>query len=237
MSHLHSVYDTDKHFVIDPITRNISTESDKLVLTRYDHNSERFTFEIPRYIEGHDMFECNQIEIHADNISKNKSECNSDVYTVDDKQLSPDDENIVIFSWLISRAFTQIVGKLNFSIDFACIAEDGIEEYSWGTNDFEKVKINDRTHNTQKITEEYSSFIGEVKSMVDNTSKKINDFDKAIDSLEDYVKNVRDALSLKTDKISDHETLTMIAETNIIDIVSDVNNDIFTDSNKDIIIF
>lgn len=172
MSHLHSVYDTDKHFVIDPITRNISTESNKLVLTRYDHNSERFTFEIPRYIEGHDMFECNQIEIHADNIGKTNSECNSDVYTVDDKQLSPDDENIVIFSWLISRAFTQIVGKLSFSIDFACIAEDGVEEYSWGTNNFDKVSINNRIHNTQKVIEEHSDFVGIIQGRYDELAKR-----------------------------------------------------------------
>lgn len=172
MSHLHSVYDTDKHFVIDPITRNISTESDKLVLARYDHNSERFTFEIPRYIEGHDMFECNQIEIHADNIGKINSECNSDVYTVDDKQLSPDDANIVIFSWLISRAFTQIVGKLSFSIDFACIAEDGVEEYSWGTNNFDKVSINNRIHNTQKVIEEHSDFVGIMQGRYDELAKR-----------------------------------------------------------------
>lgn len=172
MSHLHSVYDTDKHFVIDPITRNISTESNKLVLTRYDHNSERFTFEIPRYIEGHDMFECNQIEIHADNIGKINSECNSDVYTVDDKQLSPDDANIVIFSWLISRAFTQIVGKLSFSIDFACIAEDGVEEYSWGTNNFDKVSINNRIHNTQKVIEEHSDFVGIIQGRYDELAKR-----------------------------------------------------------------
>lgn len=194
MSHLHSVYDTDKHFVIDPITRNISTESDKLVLTRYDHNSERFTFEIPRYIEGHDMFECNQIEIHADNISKNKSECNSDVYTVDDKQLSPDDENIVIFSWLISRAFTQIVGKLNFSIDFACIAEDGIEEYSWGTNDFEKVKINDRTHNTQKVMEEHSDFVGRMEIIADKSLNYINSYGELVEQYKDLSEGLNDSL-------------------------------------------
>lgn len=213
LSHLHSVYDTDKHFIIDPITRNIFTESDKLVLTRYDHNSERFTFEIPRYVEGHDMFECNQIEIHADNISKNKSECNSDVYTVDDKQLSPDDENIVIFSWLISRAFTQIVGKLNFSIDFACIAEDGVEEYSWGTNDFEKVKINDRTHNTQKVMEEHSDFVGHMEQIAEDALEKIAKYDENIGKIVETV-NTADSY------IGDYQYKELICELTEDDIAS-----------------
>ena len=48
MAHIHSVYDNDTHFKIDPATRQISNESGKVVLMQNDHNSERFTFEIPR---------------------------------------------------------------------------------------------------------------------------------------------------------------------------------------------
>lgn len=65
MAHKHSVYDTDPHFAIDPITRAITNQSTtKTQLMQYDHNSERFTFEIPRLVDGHDMKLCDKIEIH-----------------------------------------------------------------------------------------------------------------------------------------------------------------------------
>lgn len=47
MAHKQSIYDTDPRFVIDLITRAITTESAKVKLMQYDHNSERLTFEIP----------------------------------------------------------------------------------------------------------------------------------------------------------------------------------------------
>lgn len=68
MGHLHSVYDTDNHFKVDGITRAITDISEtKTSLVQHDHNSERFTFEIPRYIEGHDMLACNDVSVRYRN--------------------------------------------------------------------------------------------------------------------------------------------------------------------------
>ena len=70
MAHTHTVKDTDTLFVIDPITRAVvNAESKKTMLMQYDHNSETFTFEIPRYVEEHDMSLCNRVEIHYNNIN------------------------------------------------------------------------------------------------------------------------------------------------------------------------
>ena len=83
--HKHPVYDTDLHLLIDPITREITNESGKTVIMQYDHNSERFTFEIPRYVDGHDMSLCNVVEFHYINTDANdKTIQNADVYQVDD---------------------------------------------------------------------------------------------------------------------------------------------------------
>lgn len=187
MAHVHSIYDTDKHFIIDPLTRDISTESSKLILMQNDHNSERYTFEIPRYIEGHDMSLCNEIQIHYDNISKDKSEKNSDFYTVTDMQLSPDDESIVIFSWLISDSATKIVGKLNFSIHFACVSEEGIREYSWHTARFEKVTVGNGLHNTESVVTEHSDFVTRMEALADETFKRMINYDKAIGGISDIL--------------------------------------------------
>lgn len=159
MAHMHNIYDTDKHFTIDPVTRVISTEVEKLVLIVNDHNSERYTFEIPRMIEGHDMSQCNKVEIHYDNISKDKKTVNSDYYTVDDLSISEEDNSIVIFSWLISDAATQLVGKLRFSIHFECYDDDGTRVYGRNTTYFEKVTISDGVYNTEKLLVQHSDFV------------------------------------------------------------------------------
>ena len=122
MAHKHSVYDTDPHFAIDPITLDIINQSSgKTKLMQYDHNSERFTFEIPRLVDGHDMTQCDKIEIHYINVDAATKESKADVYTVDDKQLSPASEDVVIFSWLISKNATGYAGTLNFLVRFVCL--------------------------------------------------------------------------------------------------------------------
>lgn len=152
MAHKHSVYDTDIHFIIDPITRKISSESGKVTLMQNDHNSERFTFQIPRYIEGHDMSLCNVVQVHYINTnSSNKREKSEDIYDVKDLQVSPDSDDIVIGSWLISQNATKYGGTLHFTMRFACVV-DLILEYQWFTDIYKVISIADGIYNIDVAT-------------------------------------------------------------------------------------
>ena len=52
MAHVHPIIDADAHFIINAATRVISNSDDKkLMIVKGDHNSEKVTFELPRYIE------------------------------------------------------------------------------------------------------------------------------------------------------------------------------------------
>ena len=120
MGHVHTVSDTDTIFSINPITRAIKNESNrKTTLIQGDHNSERYTFEIPRYIEEHDMSLCNKVEVHYLNIGENGTK-KKGIYTVDDLKLSEDKEK-VICSWLISENATEYKGALNFLVRYMCV--------------------------------------------------------------------------------------------------------------------
>ena len=171
MTHKHSVYDTDSHFSINPITRAIKNESSrKTTLMQYDHNSERFTFEMPRFIEGHDMTLCNRIELHFINISSvNKADCSEDVYIVDDMQISPEavDEDIVIFSWLISGNATKYAGNLSFLIRFKCLEGETIT-YSWNTAICSDIFIGNGMSNIESVIEEYSDVLEAWKIAIEN---------------------------------------------------------------------
>ena len=153
MAHSHSVKDSDSHFTINAITRSIENKSGKLILVQYDHNSERFTFEMPRYIEGHDMLLCNKTEIHYNNIGDAKT--NPGLYPVSDLQVRQDDDNVVTFSWLISRNATKLVGRLAFIVRFACVSDETIVEYAWNTQPYSDIKIVTSINNTDAITDEF----------------------------------------------------------------------------------
>ncbi len=155
MAHIHSIYDTDLHFIIDPITRKVTSESGKVTLMQNDHLSERFTFELPRYIEGHDMSLTDKVEIHYINQSgSSKTTANRDIYEADDLQISPDSDDVVICSWLLSQNATMHAGNLQFVVRFACYDEDEIT-YQWYTDQHTTIKILPVIYNDEYMETHY----------------------------------------------------------------------------------
>ena len=174
MAHIHSVYDTDTHFSIDPINRKMKNESSiKTQLIQYDHNSERFTFEMPRYVEGHDMMTCNRVEIQFLNIDAVTKAQNKGLYLVDDLQLSPADENIVICSWLISQAATQLVGSLNFLVRFMCCSNPDIVDYSWNTAIHSSISVSSGINATDEIAEDYVDILESWRADIEGVKSSI----------------------------------------------------------------
>lgn len=156
----HTVYDTDTHFSINPITRVLKSESNsKNTLIQHDHNSERVTFEIPRFVEGHDMSLCNVIQVHYNNIDAQTKAQSQGVYDVEDMQIAPDDENVVILSWLVSQNATRYVGSLNFLIRFSCTDDNGTMYYAWNTAVYSGISVSTGIYNGEVVAEEYADIL------------------------------------------------------------------------------
>ena len=167
MEHKHSVYDSDTRFSINAITRQVKGDpKQKTVLMQNDHNSERFTFELPRYIEDHDMSLCNQVEVHyLNSSSKDKELFRKGLYKVEDLQISPDDTEKVICSWLISQNATQLVGKLSFRLRFKCV-EDDVITYAWHTAINADISISDGINAEETFEMEYVDIIEQWKESI-----------------------------------------------------------------------
>lgn len=184
MAHIHSIYDTDPHFTIDPDTRKILNQSTtKTTLMQGDHNSERFTFEMPRKIDEHDMAQCSRVEIHYLNVSTNAAESNGDVYLVDDLGTSPNDENVVIFSWLVSGNATQLAGSLSFRIRFICLTGE-VVDYAWHTSIFENLSIGKGMSNSAAVVEKYSDVLEKWKTEI------IDSMDEKFGAIEETLNNI-----------------------------------------------
>lgn len=164
MPHKHSVHDGDLSFLIDPISRQIINNSPKkIMLIQHDHNSERITFELPRYVEGHDMSACNMVEVHYINIDATADLQNKGVYQVTDLQVDQEDTNKVTCSWLISRNATGLIGSLNFLVRFTCVDAD-VVKYAWNTAIYSDITISSGIYNSEAIVEKYADVLARWKN-------------------------------------------------------------------------
>lgn len=155
MSHLHNINDTDNKFIVDGISRAIKNgSSSKTTVMQFDHNSEIFTFEIPRYIEGHDLMECNRVEVHYLNIDTETRDENEGIYLVNDLKVNPEDETKLTCSWVISQGATGLVGSLHFLLRFIC-STDGVLDYVWNTSIHTGIYVSKGIYNADIVAESY----------------------------------------------------------------------------------
>ena len=149
------IVDADPHFSIDIKTRAITNSgSKKTSLIQYDHNSERFSFDIDRYIEGHDILLCNRIQVHYLNVTAATRTKNPGIYRVTDLAVHPTDDKKACFTWLISENATHYDGALNFLISFECVKDDEVL-YRWNSGICSTIVIVPGINNSETFNENY----------------------------------------------------------------------------------
>lgn len=169
----HSIIDPDLHFIIDADNRSITNETgERLTIMQYDHNSERATFELPRYIEEHDMFQCDLVMVLFANTSKGTSASNrstsSGVYQVTDLEIKQDYPDTLTCSWLIAREATQYVGTLKFQIQFVCHEneETKVPEYYWHTDQCDMIDVKPSLSSGNDVGEAYPDILTSMDARV-----------------------------------------------------------------------
>lgn len=210
MAHAHIVSDSDNHFVIDPISRQLSSNSKKTILMKTDHNSEQFTFELPRTVEGHDMSTCNKVEVHYININSKTRQQSAGIYNVVDFGIDDEDDTKVLGTWLVSREATKYAGSLNFVLRFACVSADEVEEYSWNTAIYAGITIADGICNTETVVEDYVDILRQWLDTIEMAGSSgkvyvITD-DGTITELGEMVNNFSEQVTELEGKITDLET-------------------------------
>ena len=188
MGHTHPVTDMDVYFEIDAVTRKIQAKSGKSALIQGDHNSEVFTFRLPRLIDGHDMSKCNSVQVHYINVdSTTKAQING-VYAVEDMRVDPEDENAVVLSWLISQNATKYAGILSFIVKFMCV-DGGAVSYVWNTAIFTGISISNGIDNSGVIVEEYADVLAQWEVRLDTLEQGGASDEQIGQAVADYLKD------------------------------------------------
>lgn len=180
MSHNDKIKDCDAFFEVDPITRQIKNMTPaKIVLMQGDHNSEKFTFTLPRYIEGHDMAESAGAKLHYKNVAK------PDVfgmYEMADLQIDEDNAEKVKCSWLISGNATKEAGSIAFLIEFECY--EGSElAYRWHTAPFSGISIGETFGFSAEIAAQYADVLEQWEQRISNTLADIEAINGNLESI------------------------------------------------------
>lgn len=231
MAHVHDVYDADPYFVIDADTRGIIDQSNVgTSLMQYDHNSERFTFEAPRYIDEHDMSLCNRIEVHYLNIGANGKRSEG-VYEVDDMIVDKDNDELVLFTWLVSQNATAHAGSLSFVIRFICSTDDNIE-YIWNTAIYNKISVGTGMSSSEAVVTQYAdvlhSWYVQLMAMGDSGLERIiTATERALRDIEQAKDNMIDDLS-KEEFVTDIIDVVTKAASENLD-VDNITNNVFNE--------
>lgn len=165
--HEHAISDEDAIFVVDQFSREITTSNEqKIVLIQGDHKSERLTFKIPRYIEGHDMALCNLVQVAYINIESEGRDpkYKTGVRLVDNFRINPDNTTMSC-SWLITNNATSIEGILSFMLIFSCM-NGKLVEYRWNTNSFNEIYVLKSIDSNLVFDTEYIDVIEQWKETV-----------------------------------------------------------------------
>ena len=187
----HPVHDTDTHFVIDSVTREMTNQASlKTCLIQHDHNSERFTFELPSYtVEGHDMLQCDSVQVHYINVDNQTKEQSAGVYEVTDLDTIPDeDREGVCFSWLISHNATEYVSSLSFLVRFACYGDDGNLSYVWNTAIYSGISVSNGIDNGEAVIDDYADILNKWYNEI--CAFRLVDLNQIITSTESEGENV-----------------------------------------------
>lgn len=151
MANTHTLTDNDARFLIDAESRQVTTNAKYIKLMQHDHNSEIFTFEMPRYIEGHDMTMCDHVQVHYSNIGND--ELSDDFYEVTDIHTKKGNDSVIVFTWTINGTATRHVGALHFTVRFICSTE-GATDYVWSTRLFTSVTVEPSLYNSEAVIEQ-----------------------------------------------------------------------------------
>lgn len=177
IKHNNIIVDTDSRFLIDPTSRDIKQDGNaKIAIIQHDHNSERFSFSIPRFVDGHDMGASDKVEVHYVNISTKTKDESRGCYVVNDIEST---DTTVELSWLIARTATKYAGTINFLVRFICYKEGTTEVvYTWNSSYYSGIPVGTGCDCSEELPEDYYDILESWKKEIES------EFSKSIGNLE-----------------------------------------------------
>ena len=119
--------DNERHIIInEDRTITVPTEL-RNIAVQYDHNVETVTFDCPRYWDEHDF---SKMHVY---INYRRPDGESFTYPAENLIVPKRDDNIIQFTWRISRNVTLVKGAISFLVCIKTVNDEGEEEPHWNS--------------------------------------------------------------------------------------------------------
>lgn len=134
MAHTNSdVIDSGQAFTVNADRTITIPEGEERIGIYHDHYCNRITFRGPRYYDQHDLSQCMYHFVNYHNLASDRY----GRYAITDMAVDPDDNTMIVFSWLPSNIATSAAGEVEISLCFFDTEEqdDNTENitYEWNT--------------------------------------------------------------------------------------------------------
>lgn len=170
MAQDHRIVDDDNRFIIDGATRLITNlTGNHPSVMQFDHNSEVLTFQMPRFMEGHDMTLCDEVKVLYKNTGSGTSASNrpvvADVETINDLEID-EDENSIVFSWTIPEFATLYAGKIVFQFKFVCHGDpqEAEPKFKLYTEQYSFVEVRPSLDLSEILDAQFPNLLDEIES-------------------------------------------------------------------------
>lgn len=209
---------------------------------QYDHESERYTIELPHYIDSHDMSLCNRVRLHFNNIDSETEVSYEDVAELDAPVVDAENEETVTITWLVPRHATQYAGNLSFLIQFMCVDDEANVTYEWHSDIFSDIEVKGGRNYGESVAIKYSSTLEKWYQKLFGTTYGPATMD-TLGLVKAQAKTEKDVTPVTVDPdgflwtsastgLTDTELLDCFNETDIISLVTDANGTVYTDENN-----
>lgn len=205
--------DAEPHIVIDE-DRGVHVPHELIkIAVQYDHNVETVTFDCPRYWEGLDM---SRMYIYINYMC---ADGKLGAYLAQNITIDEDDENIMHFTWTITKNATMVNGALSFLICIKRVDGDGNEVNHWNSELNQDLRVSKGLKGAVVTVEQYPDVITHLLTRMD----KIGDgviTDEDLNSLKDKYDKALSALSKSIDEdLADVNTDIRVIKGQIADIL------------------
>lgn len=146
MANHSTVRDTGAFFTIVPETREVQVPSThKVIGVVGDHLAEQLTFEIPKYIDSHDIRGCARRYVEWENVEGERGSDQLVELTELPEGAQPE---MLYFTWTIRDRLAAAKGLVQFSVHFEDVDTNGLRLYHWGTTTCKICEIRDSINHT-----------------------------------------------------------------------------------------
>lgn len=146
-----------------------------------------FTFEMPRYVEGHDMGTAKNVKVYY--VNKGASEEIVDSTDVTSTlKITDDGTNTAVFSWTIPANATQHEGTLDFAVTFTC--PEVSPDYIWSTKIYSGIVINKGLRNSSEIIKRDPDAFDAILTRVSEAENKVNEVDDRVTEVETKLESI-----------------------------------------------